>query len=580
MNILVVTGRLAEASVKKAVSDSADVLVLPIAVAALITPLKLISGVKSSAFSNKKYDAVLVSGFSKFNFSKAEEEIGCPIFLGPKHAADLKYVLAAGNFSKTIPACEFIQIEKTKQARDMLDLYHEGEAPAFQIGTVFVGGTSRMKVLAEILAAETLSLSELDSQISFLISEGADMIDLGFSPDADSQKVSEVTAYAKSVCPIPVSIDSSDFCQISAGIAAGSDLILSADSRILAALKELRSSDSNFSRMTEEVAFVLIPDLFSKDDKLTSLEKNIADAQALGIKKILADPILSPLGKDFVASLNDYLVFHRRNPKIPILFGAGNVTELIDADSVGANALLTAAAAECGASVIFTPNASDKCRGSIRELKTASEMMVLSEIRESTPKDLGIDLLLLKEKRRRPEFNLSLISDSGAFHSLHLRSDEIDTDFSLTPPSAFCEKKSLVLAGSLHPTFLPETKWGWKPDKSGNFLIGLIPLSELFGFLTTEVAGQTDPALLKDAADELLVLNQALKTLDTPEKRVILAVHQTKIIIGTDSAFMLETILNENLISELSHAGYLGRELQKAEIALRLGRSYSQDDVF
>jgi Dihydropteroate synthase and related enzymes len=71
-----------------------------------------------------------------------------------------------------------------------------------------------------------------------------------------------------------------------------------------------------------------------------------------------------------------------------------------------------------------------------------------------------------------------------------------------------------------------------------------------------------------------------LESISTPETRVILAVHPTRIIVGTDSAFMLETILNENLISEISHAGYLGRELQKAEIALLLGRSYSQDDSF
>jgi dihydropteroate synthase len=40
------------------------------------------------------------------------------------------------------------------------------------------------------------------------------------------------------------------------------------------------------------------------------------------------------------------------------------------------------------------------------ELKRASEMMLLSGIRESSPKDLGLDLLCIKEKRRRPDFPL------------------------------------------------------------------------------------------------------------------------------------------------------------------------------
>jgi hypothetical protein len=32
------------------------------------------------------------------------------------------------------------------------------------------------------------------------------------------------------------------------------------------------------------------------------------------------------------------------------------------------------------------------------------------------------------------------------------------------------------------------------------------------------------------------------------------------------------------MVSRLDHAGYLGRELQKAELALVLDRSYSQDE--
>jgi tetrahydromethanopterin S-methyltransferase subunit A len=40
---------------------------------------------------------------------------------------------------------------------------------------------------------------------------------------------------------------------------------------------------------------------------------------------------------------------------------------------------------------------------------------------------------------------------------------------------------------------------------------------------------------------------------------------------------MLLGLLREGLISQLSHAGYLGAELAKAEAALRLGLHYEQD---
>jgi len=569
MKTLIVTGRLAFETVQKTVSniEDTDVLALPVAVASLITPQKLISGFLSSRFSKNKYDALLISGFSKFNFSKAEAEIGCPIYLGPKHAADLKDALEARNFSKTIPACEFLQIRKSEQGRELLAAHEADETSSFHINSVSIGGNSRMKVLAEIISAETLSFFELESQIQYLISEGADLIDLGFSPDVCEETVSDITAYAKSICSVPISIDSSEFQQILAGIASGIDLVLSVDSRILNAYGELLSR-KEFSSYPffEKVAFVVIPDLFSSGDKLDSLEKNIAGALEMGMKKIIADPILSPPGIDFAASLNDYFVFRQRNPKIPVLFGAGNVTELIDADSVGINAILAAFAAECGASILFTPNASDKGKGSVRELKTASEMMLLSKIRKSSPKDLGIDLLILKEKRRRSDFNFDFISKRGVFDSLHLRDEAVTAD------SIFLDSETnsdllheFIFAGSLRPDFEPSMKWGWKPDKAGNFIIGVFPVAELIRFLSSDLSAQ-----------EL----EKLAAVSTPDQRVIAAVHPSKIIIGTDSAFMLETILNENLISELSHAGYLGRELQKAELAILLRRSYSQDDDF
>lgn len=48
-------------------------------------------------------------------------------------------------------------------------------------------------------------------------------------------------------------------------------------------------------------------------------------------------------------------------------------------------------------------------------------------------------------------------------------------------------------------------------------------------------------------------------------------------IRGRSAEGILLALLRENLISQLSHAGYLGAELTKAETALRLGLAYEQD---
>ena len=61
----------------------------------------------------------------------------------------------------------------------------------------------------------------------------------------------------------------------------------------------------------------------------------------------------------------------------------------------------------------------------------------------------------------------------------------------------------------------------------------------------------------------------------------IFARHDTGTTIQGDSAErILDAIFELELVSTAPHAGYLGRELKQAEIALKLGRSYAQDDTF
>ena len=182
--------------------------------------------------------------------------------------------------------------------------------------------------------------------------------------------------------------------------------------------------------------------------------------------------------------------------RYPLFFGAGNVVELIDADSVGANALLAGMAQEVGASIIFTSEHSDKTHGSIREMRRATEMMLLT--RDCPyPKDLGIDLLVLKEKRRRRE-----------------------------PP---VEYETITTAKKMPDEITYDPK--------GNFRIGI-------------------------------------------EGEQIVAVIHGKAVMGKRWQDMLFTILSHGDVSLLDHAGYLGRELYKAELAIRYGRSFEQDGEF
>jgi dihydropteroate synthase-like protein len=110
------------------------------------------------------------------------------------------------------------------------------------------------------------------------------------------------------------------------------------------------------------------------------------------------DPLVFP---GIVSSIIASDIFSRRHEDVPLMLGVGNVTELLDADSVGANAVVAGIAEELGASLLLTTEGSVKTRGAIRELSEAAQMMYLSMKRKTPPKDVGIDLLILKEKTSR-----------------------------------------------------------------------------------------------------------------------------------------------------------------------------------
>jgi hypothetical protein len=129
-------------------------------------------------------------------------------------------------------------------------------------------------------------------------------------------------------------------------------------------------------------------------------------------------------------------------------------------------------------------------------MRISTEMMALARDRPY-PKDLGIDLLILKEKRRRCE-----------------------------PPLEYDRATSAKV--------MPEEI---EYDPKGNFRIGI-------------------------------------------EGNRIVAVIHGRAIQGTRWQDVLYSILSQGEVSLLDHAAYLGRELYKAELAIRYGRSFEQDGEF
>ena len=376
MRILLPTGAATEEMVIAAAAGfDADVVVTG-EIASFLTPHALHALIKKGA-----YDLVIVSGMCTASFGQVERETGIPIYRGPRHAADLALILPVLDtvtLSRTIPADDFLAAKKAEDAMRRVEERERGAGSDFIIRGLKIGGGSRMKVLAEVMDAHRRG--DIRDVVEGYFVSGADIVDLGFGFDATPEDVIRVFDQLKGI-DRPLAVDTQEPDLIRAALVRA-DLVLSLQEQNLPEIgKEVTDAG---------VAAVVVPGN-------STLKKNLAMAKRTGITCIIADPLLQPVGSGLVASLKNF-----KNSGYPLFFGAGNVAELLDADSIGANALLAGMAHELGASVLFTSEHSDKTQGSIREMRRATGMMALCTDRPY-PKDLGIDMLVLKEKRRRRE---------------------------------------------------------------------------------------------------------------------------------------------------------------------------------
>ena len=467
MRILLVTGRLAERSVKE-IADrfGLDVYTVDVDVAAFITP----SHLRDVNLSG--YDLVIVPGQAKGDWKRLEEEKGVKIRLGPVHVSDLPLILKnleKIELSHEIPACRLLKDLKREETLRLVDSLDDFK---FEIGDITVGG--RAKIVAEIVDATELSNDDLIERIEYYLESGADIVDLGIPLEFDLAEVRRVVRVARDRCGA-LSIDTFDPKAIEVGVEMGVDMVMSVS------YDNLECGDL----IGKDVAVVVV-------DRDVERLRKLVERMRRRTEKVIADPIMDPAPK-VLESLVRYRRYRELDPDTPMLMGVGNVTELIDADSIGVNALMACMAEEIGVELLFTTEASAKTKGSVRELKVASYMAKASKIKNSPPKDLGVDLLVVKDKVR----------SEGE------------------PP------RGNVIEAEENRRFVRDPK--------GDFRI----------------------RVWKDR---------------------IVCEHDRAVVVGRRAKEIIDTVLKLNLVSRLDHAGYLGRELMKAEIALKLGKNYVQDD--
>jgi dihydropteroate synthase-like protein len=237
-------------------------------------------------------------------------------------------------------------------------------------------------IFAEIVDAPRLSVEAIVERARGLVADGANVIDLGCLP-ATAFPHLEDSVRALKAAGYQVSVDSQTTDELLRGGRAGADYLLSLTIDTLWVADEVASTP------------VLIP---REPADEASLAAAIEAMQQRG-KPFLADAILDPIPFGFTASIVRYHALRQRFPDVPIMMGVGNLTELVEADTSGINALLFGMAAELKVGAVLTTQVSPHARRAVREADMARRLMHAAASLQTLPKGLGSALATVHERR-------------------------------------------------------------------------------------------------------------------------------------------------------------------------------------
>ncbi len=400
--ILLVTGRLAEPLVRK-YGKGCDVFVTPVSVAAFLTPELIVRYLKKAGIRSENYDLILIPGLVRGSAQIIEDELGIPAFKGPRNAMDLPQTLKAiyngFKLSKEVPADDLFSVDALKRVEDIRNStrnrrYIENALKRpwnILIGNLPAGKDFPARILGEVVDAPRLGVEKTVEKALYYLREGADIVDIGMvAGERNLEFIEEIPEIREGLkekgFEAPISFDSLNTAEIERALDYA-DLFLSVDA-------------GNVEELVTEKPVVLIPTNQKEgffptkpSERVEFLERLKARAIDLGYKTVIPDLILEHV-PHLTRSITAFQLYRERNPKDVLLAGVGNVVELYDADSIGINALLAGVAKELSINLLLTTEVSPKARGSVRELRRAVDMNIFD-----TPKDLGFDLLILKEKR-------------------------------------------------------------------------------------------------------------------------------------------------------------------------------------
>jgi dihydropteroate synthase len=341
-----VTGRLAEPALRETLAELAEavgfdysVQVMPITVAALMTPKWIARRMERPAPATR----VMIPGYCEGDLGPLERVARVPVEVGPRDLRQLpEYFGQRSNRSEY--------------------------------------GRYDIEIVAEINHAPRLPLCGILELAAQLDADGADVIDLGCEPRSTWSGVGEAVR-ALVAEGYRASIDSYNPKEIEPAVRAGAELVLSVN------------KTNRRQACTWGCEVVVVPDV---PGTLEGLEATIGLLSQAGVPYRI-DPILNPISFGFAESLGRYVEARRRWPEAEMLMGIGNLTELTDVDSAGVNVLLLGFCQELGIRRVLTTRENNWARSSVRECDLARRLVGYAVHHRVLPRHLEPGLVMLRD---------------------------------------------------------------------------------------------------------------------------------------------------------------------------------------
>ena len=361
-HIVFLTGRLAQPGLERVLSGldappfTWEVREIGLQVAALMTadmirrrvPAPVVTDVTEGA-EPRRADRVIVPGRCRGDCDALTQHFGIPVQRGPEELKDLPRFF--------------------NRAARPIDLSRYDVA-----------------IFAEIVDAPRLSVAQIVERAQLLAASGANVIDIGCLPETAFAHL-EDSVRALKAAGLQVSVDSTDSDELLRGGRAGADYLLSLTIDTLWIADETAATP------------ILIPRVPADE---ASLDEAIAAMQSRG-RAFLADPILDPIPFGLAASIVRYHGLRARHPAVPIMMGVGNLTELVEADTSGINAVLFGIAAELNVAAVLTTQVSAHARRAVREADWARRIMHVAASQHSLPKGISDALMTVHAKHPFPD---------------------------------------------------------------------------------------------------------------------------------------------------------------------------------